>query len=65
MGKSFSLPEKARLRFEATATNALNHTNLGMPNMKLQAAAFGAITSTQGAEQQGSRVLQMALRLTF
>jgi hypothetical protein len=64
--KSFPLTESLRLRFEATATNVLNHPNLGTPNMSSASSSFGVISSLQGgSEGAGARTMQLALRLDF
>ncbi len=66
VGKTFSLAERARLRFETTATNVLNHPNLGTPSMTANSSSFGLISSLQGgSEGEGARTLQMALRVDF
>ncbi len=65
LAKNFLLIEALRLHFEATATNALNHPNLGPPAMSVGRSSFGTISSLQGPEGAGARVLQLALRLDF
>ncbi|HZO51254.1 MAG TPA: hypothetical protein VFB63_00990 [Bryobacteraceae bacterium] len=37
----------------------------GDPPTTFEAANFGRITSTQGAEQRGSRTIQVSLRYAF
>jgi hypothetical protein len=66
LAKVFPLTEKFRLRFEATAVNALNHGNLGIPDMNIaNTSDFGVIHSSQYVEGEGARSIQLALRLTF
>lgn len=61
ISKSFDLIEGVHLRVEGTFTNVLNHTNLGPPNMELDSASFGWITTSVG----GARTGQVAARLEF
>ena len=65
LAKNFYFTETAKLRFEATATNALNHPNLGTPALTANKSSFGVISSLQSPGGPGARVLQMALRLDF
>lgn len=65
LAKNFLLMEALKLHFEATATNSLNHPNLGAPAMSVGRSSFGTISSLQGPEGAGARVLQLALRLDF
>jgi hypothetical protein len=54
------------LRFEATFTNALNHTNFAPPQTDISnPSSFGALTSAESAESAGNRTGQAALRLEF
>ena len=66
LSKTFSIRDKARMRFEATFTNLLNHPNFAPPAMDVSApATFGQITSVQSAENSGNRTGQLALRIDF
>jgi hypothetical protein len=66
LSKTFSLREKARLRFEATFTNLPNHPNFAPPSVDVSApATFGKITSVQSAENSGNRTGQLAIRIDF
>jgi hypothetical protein len=66
LAKTFSIRDKAHLRFEATFTNLLNHPNFAPPAVDVSASAtFGQITSVQSAENSGNRTGQLALRLDF
>jgi hypothetical protein len=66
LSKYFSLLEKARIRFEATFTNALNHPNFAQPATVLTTpSTFGVLTTVQSAENSGNRVGQLSLRLEF
>ena len=63
--RSFSITEKAKLRFGIAAANALNHPNYGLPNLTLGVSGFGTITSLQNAEGSGPRTVQLSGRLSF
>jgi Carboxypeptidase regulatory-like domain len=66
LSKTFQIVERARLRFEATFTNALNHTNFAPPASNISSpATFGILQSAQTAGQGGNRTGQLALRLDF
>jgi hypothetical protein len=66
LSKVMLLREGLRLRFEATFTNALNHTNFAPPATNVSSpSTFGILTSAQTAENGGNRVGQLALRLDF
>ncbi len=53
--------EAGQLQFRFDATNALNHTSLGIPNSSIGASTVGQIT---GAQLSG-RVLQLGARMSF
>ena len=61
--KSLVVPklEHGLLQFRFDATNALNHTSLGIPNASIGNSAVGQIT---GAQLSG-RTLQLGARLSF
>ena len=66
LSKIFPIRERARFRFEATFTNALNHTNFAPPAADISnPSTFGILQSAQTAGQGGNRTGQMALRLDF
>jgi hypothetical protein len=66
LSKRIVLREGLRLRFEATFTNALNHTNFAPPATNVSSpSTFGILTSAQTAEYGGNRTGQLALRLDF
>jgi len=66
LSKSMKLHEGLRLRFEATFTNALNHTNFAPPATNVSSpSTFGVLQSAQTAENGGNRTGQVALRLDF
>ena len=66
LGKTFPLGERARLRFESTFTNVLNHTNYAPPSVDISnTQTFGVLQSAQSAANAGNRTGQVALRLDF
>ena len=66
LGKTFLLGEKAKLRFESTFTNVLNHTNYAPPAVDVSSPqTFGALQSNQTSANAGPRTGQLALRLDF
>ncbi len=66
LSKIFPIRERARFRFEATFTNALNHTNFAPPASDISnPSTFGILQSAQTAGQGGNRTGQLALRFDF
>src|SRR5580658_9037990 len=66
LAKVMQLRESLRLRFEATFTNALNHTNYAPPATNVSnPSTFGVLQSAQTTEYGGNRTGQLALRLEF
>ncbi|MGH9659193.1 MAG: TonB-dependent receptor domain-containing protein, partial [Bryobacteraceae bacterium] len=65
LAKKFYITEKTDLQLESTFINLPNHPNYREPALNASAPNFGDITSTQGAEGAGSRVLQVGMRFTF
>ncbi|HXW90785.1 MAG TPA: carboxypeptidase regulatory-like domain-containing protein [Terriglobales bacterium] len=66
LAKAFKVTEKAKLRFESTFTNALNHTNFAPPATQIDnTTTFGVLSAPQTAENAGNRTGQLALRLDF
>ncbi|HXW15879.1 MAG TPA: carboxypeptidase regulatory-like domain-containing protein, partial [Terriglobia bacterium] len=66
LAKVFPIHENVRMRFEATFTNVLNHTNFAPPASDYSApSTFGILQSAQTAGQGGNRTGQVALRLDF
>lgn len=59
--REFAVREKAKFETRAEFFNALNHTNLGIPNRFVNTSSFGAITeaATPGRE------IQLSARLSF
>ena len=66
LAKAMAIRENLRLRFEATFTNVLNHTNYGPPATNISSpSTFGVLNAQQTAENAGNRTGQLALRLDF
>jgi len=66
LSKTMTVREGLRLRFEATFTNVLNHTNFASPATNVSnPSTFGVLQSAQTAENGGNRTGQVALRLDF
>jgi hypothetical protein len=66
LSKIFPVRERLRFRFEATFTNALNHTNFAPPASDVSSpSTFGVLQSAQTAGQGGNRTGQLALRMDF
>jgi hypothetical protein len=65
LAKRFNFGERAHLRFEASFTNVINHTNYAPPAMNIGAGNFGVLNSALLQGQGGNRTGQMALRFDF
>ncbi|HTW81994.1 MAG TPA: TonB-dependent receptor [Terracidiphilus sp.] len=71
VSKNFAITEGVHLKVEGTATNALNHTNLGDPIMNLSLPSFGQVDGTIGSyngtssDFGGARTIQVSGRVEF
>lgn len=71
VSREFVFRERGRLRFELTATNALNHPNWGPPGVNISTlGSVGVISSASGpagtgADAGGARLLRAGVRLDF
>jgi len=65
LGKAFALGERFKFKVEGSFTNVLNHVNLADPQMQIDAASFGQITSARGSDFGGYRTGQVSARLEF
>ena len=54
-----------KLRIEGSFTNILNHVNLSDPQLAIDAASFGQITSALASDFNGYRTGQVSVRLEF
>lgn len=66
LAKVFQIREKARVRFEATFTNVINHVNFAPPSLNLgNPSTFGILEAALPQGNGGNRTGQLALRLDF
>jgi hypothetical protein len=66
LAKQFRVTERLRLRFEASFTNVLNHTNYAPPATNVSnPSTFGVLESALPQGSGGNRTGQLALRLDF
>jgi hypothetical protein len=71
LAKEFAFNERARLRWEITASNFLNHPNWQNPSTDITDSSLGVITSDGGVtngsvgDRAGARAFRMGLRLQF
>jgi hypothetical protein len=66
LAKQFQFGERFHLRFEATFTNVLNHTNFAPPATNISnPSTFGVLQSALPQGSGGNRTGQLALRLDF
>jgi len=66
LAKQFRIGERFRLRFEATFTNVLNHTNFAPPALNIgNPSTFGILDAALPQGLGGNRTGQLALRLDF
>jgi hypothetical protein len=66
LAKRFRITESLSMRFEATFTNVLNHTNFAPPSTDTtNSSTFGALSSALPQGNGGNRTGQLALRLDF
>ena len=66
LAKQFRIGERFRLRFEATFTNVLNHTNFAPPALNVgNPSTFGVLDAALPQGEGGNRTGQLALRLDF
>ena len=61
-----AIHEQYKLRFEATFTNVINHTNYAPPALNIgEASSFGVLNTALLQGQGGNRTGQIAFRLRF
>jgi hypothetical protein len=66
LAKRFSIGERMHLRFEATFTNVINHTNYAPPSLNLgEPSSFGVLNTALPQGEGGNRTGQLALRMDF
>ena len=66
LAKVIPIKDRYHLRFEATFTNVLNHTNFAPPSLNFSnTGTFGVLEATLPQGNGGNRTGQLALRLDF
>ncbi|HTX74999.1 MAG TPA: hypothetical protein VMD29_02250, partial [Terracidiphilus sp.] len=66
LAKRFNIGERAHVRFEASFTNLINHTNYAPPALNFgEPSSFGVLESALPQGEGGNRTGQVALRLDF
>jgi hypothetical protein len=66
LAKRFNIGERMHLRFEASFTNVINHTNYAPPSMNVgEPSTFGVLNTALLQGQGGNRTGQVALRFDF
>lgn len=66
LAKQVAFKERYKLRFEATFTNVLNHSNYAPPSLNISnPSTFGVLTSALPQGLGGNRTGQLALRFDF
>ena len=66
LAKRFNIGERVHLRFEASFTNVINHTNYAPPALNFgEASSFGVLNTALPQGQGGNRTGQLALRMDF
>ena len=66
LAKNFKVTEGAHVRFEASFTNVLNHTNYAPPALNFgEPGSFGVLESALPQGEGGNRTGQLAVRLDF
>lgn len=69
LSKVFDIGERARVRWEVTATNFFNHPNWSDPNMNIssvgQVGVISGASGTHSLDQPGARAFRMSLRLEW
>jgi hypothetical protein len=66
LAKRFNVGERMHLRFEASFTNVINHSNYAPPSLNLgEPSTFGVLNTALLQGQGGNRTGQVALRFDF
>jgi hypothetical protein len=66
LAKRFDIGERAHLRFEASFTNLINHTNYAPPALNIgNPSSFGVLNTALPQGEGGNRTGQLALRMDF
>jgi Carboxypeptidase regulatory-like domain len=66
LAKRFNIGERVHVRFEATFTNVINHTNYAPPSLNFgELSSFGVLNTALPQGLGGNRTGQVALRMDF
>jgi hypothetical protein len=66
LAKTFRFRERGRLEFRLDSTNTFNHPNFGNPATNITSVTTrGQITSLQGQDESGARVVMFGTRIEF
>jgi Carboxypeptidase regulatory-like domain len=66
LAKRFNVGERVHVRFEATFTNIINHTNFAPPALNFgEPSSFGVLNTALPQGQGGNRTGQLAVRMEF
>jgi hypothetical protein len=66
LAKHFDIGEHVHVRFEATFTNVINHTNYAPPSLNLgNTSTFGVLSAALPQGEGGNRTGQVALHMDF
>jgi hypothetical protein len=66
LAKRFNVGERMHVRFEASFTNVINHTNFAPPAMNVgEPSSFGVLNTALLQGQGGNRTGQVAVRVDF
>ncbi|HTW61768.1 MAG TPA: hypothetical protein VMD55_08150, partial [Terracidiphilus sp.] len=66
LAKRFNVGERMHIRFEASFTNVINHTNYAPPSMNVgEPSTFGFLTTALLQGEGGNRTGQLAARFDF
>lgn len=66
LAKHFDLGERVHIRFEATFTNVINHTNYAPPSLNLgNTSTFGVLSAALPQGEGGNRTGQLAVHVDF
>lgn len=66
LAKTFQIRERVRLEFRLDSTNSFNHPNFGNPATNIQSVTTrGRITSMQGQDESGARLVMLGTRIEF
>ncbi len=65
LAKRVNIGERMHIRFEASFTNVINHTNYAPPAMNIGSGSFGVLNNALLQGEGGNRTGQVAARIDF